>query len=99
MFQHKCQLHLNAWRNEIFDGDVQHFSCHTGVTHVLQQSAEIRLINLAGLLHSAAGQANFVADHLMAFGEFERHPCAVDTVAIFNRHFRKTFGEMFDLHA
>ena len=99
MLQHKRQLHFNARRNEIFDGYAQHFSRHTGVAHVLEQSAEIRLINLAGLLHSAAGQANFVAYHLVAFGEFERHPCAVDTVAILNGHSRKTFGEMFDLHA
>ena len=71
-------------------------TCAIGVQHVVQQHAVIGLRHFGGHLHSAAGQANFVAHHsrtslYTAFG-----PQLLNGVGVFNLHFRPSFADLLN---
>ena len=97
-FKDEGQLDLDAWRDEIGEGNVQHLAGCAVVAHVVQQGAVVGLIDLAGHLHGAAGQANFVPDQGAPFGELELYPGAVDAVTVFDGHARVALRKVLDLH-
>jgi len=99
LLEDEGQLHFDTRGDEIFVRDVQHLTGRAGVEHVVQQGAVVGLVDLAGDLHGAAGEADLVADHGAAFGELDLHPGAVDAVAVFDGNARKALGEVLDLHA
>jgi hypothetical protein len=63
-----------------------------------EQGAEVGLVDLAGHLHGAAGEADLVADDLPAAGHLQRHPGAAHAVAVGDGHLRKASGKMLQRH-
>jgi hypothetical protein len=50
--------------------------------HVVEQHAEIRLVDADGVLHRLGRQADLVADDRAALGALDAHPFALDGVGI-----------------
>ncbi|CUR69699.1 hypothetical protein BN2877_51390 [Achromobacter xylosoxidans] len=76
--QHEGQLHFQARQDEAAGGNV----AAVLEEHVIEQHAEIGLVDLRRQLHGARGQADLVAALDAAFAQLDVHPGALDGVGV-----------------
>jgi hypothetical protein len=88
--QDEGQLHLDTRRDEAVERDVAALR----EEHVVHQRRVVGLVDLAGHLHRARGQADLAALDGAAVGQFQRHPGALDGVAVVDGHARVLAREL-----
>ena len=93
LLQDEGQLDFDARLDEALKGRV----LAVGKQHVVQQRAVVGLAYIARALHGAAGQADLVADHLVAALDLGIDPMLLDRVGVLDRHLRIGERELTDL--
>ena len=78
------ELDLDAWRDEALDRD----RAAGGEEHFVKERREVGLVDLRRELHRARGEADLAALDDPTFAEPGREPCALDRVAVVDRHRR-----------